>query len=612
MRSGAAASVTTGTAPASSPVVSRTNVRFSVGGHYAACVAGDDHGYAFGEVWSLAAAEPRRVVRVPIRSDSAMTLVLPQDDGRTLVAVHRPGTQRFDLLDRAGRSRCLGEYPPGNMRLITAPGRCGALALGVATGVDGHSTVYRIDQATPAVRQVAQVAGPLSGPGVAVGEGVLLTLHTGDGPVPVLVDTASGQVTRVPSPDACRTWYPVVGCARSLLVAADTTDGHRLGVVPTTELGELRLLPAADLGGAVAPFALRPDGTTAALTVARGARSWLALLDTATGAARRVPLPPGVVGPTGSWTAGRLWFTASTPTRPTRLCSLSAEELPADAPPTAGEADRAAPAGRWAPGRLEVLDGPDGPIEAVVYGGDWRNSARVVVALHGGPRDRWTLAFNRSFQTLVEAGVTVVAPNQRGSTGYGAAHERAIVGAWGGPDLADILAIGHAIRARRGAGHARPALFGVSYGAHLAMVCSFVEADLWSRCAVAAPFLSADRLYPEAEPAVRTMIDRTRGRERPADGLGCHDLVRLARRSAIRYLIVHGALDETIPVGHSRALVAALGDVGYAVSTDADRVADVCYLELPGRGHRAVGENAADPAMTAVARFLSDSTDEGR
>ena len=36
----------------------------------------------------------------------------------------------------------------------------------------------------------------------------------------------------------------------------------------------------------------------------------------------------------------------------------------------------------------------------------------------------------------------MVAPNQRGSTGYGAAHRNAIGGAWGGPDLADVLRLG--------------------------------------------------------------------------------------------------------------------------------------------------------------------------
>ena len=84
----------------------------------------------------------------------------------------------------------------------------------------------------------------------------------------------------------------------------------------------------------------------------------------------------------------------------------------------------------WVDARVESLPGADGPIETVVYGPDWRSSSVVVVALHGGPDAHWTLAFDSLFQLLAGAGLTVVAPNQRGSTGYGRAYQDAIAGAW--------------------------------------------------------------------------------------------------------------------------------------------------------------------------------------
>ncbi len=90
------------------------------------------------------------------------------------------------------------------------------------------------------------------------------------------------------------------------------------------------------------------------------------------------------------------------------------------------------------PGDAELVefDGPAGPIETIVYGGpDWRTHDRLVLALHGGPVSSWRLEFDPLFQGLVRAGCAVVAPNCRGSVGYGEDHLHPIRGDWGGRDL---------------------------------------------------------------------------------------------------------------------------------------------------------------------------------
>ena len=92
------------------------------------------------------------------------------------------------------------------------------------------------------------------------------------------------------------------------------------------------------------------------------------------------------------------------------------------------------------PAELINLRGPAGPIEAIVYGGpDWRACERLVVALHGGPLSSWAFGYEPLFHRLSAAGVAVLAPNYRGSTGYGEEHLRAVIGDWGGPDLDDVL-----------------------------------------------------------------------------------------------------------------------------------------------------------------------------
>nr|BFE80626.1 hypothetical protein GCM10020093_032270 [Planobispora longispora] len=134
---------------------------------------------------------------------------------------------------------------------------------------------------------------------------------------------------------------------------------------------------------------------------------------------------------------------------------------------------------------VRAYDGPAGDIEAVVYG-DPDTARRVVLALHGGPESSWRLGFDPLFRRLAAAGIAVVAPNQRGSTGYGAAHRDAVRGAWGGPDLDDVLHLGRALSAARGPSLERPMLYGPSYGAYLALLAAAARPGLWARAAVVA------------------------------------------------------------------------------------------------------------------------------
>jgi dipeptidyl aminopeptidase/acylaminoacyl peptidase len=259
----------------------------------------------------------------------------------------------------------------------------------------------------------------------------------------------------------------------------------------------------------------------------------------------------------------------------------------------------AAPVGPWLPGRVESFPGAEGPVEAVVHGPDWRTSPQVVVALHGGPASHWTLGFNPLFQLLAAAGVAVIAPNQRGSTGYGAAHTLSLVGAWGVPDLADVSALAAYVQDHREAGLERPAVFGMSYGGYLALLAASTRPDLWSACVAVAPFLSGPRLHADGDIAMAGMVERLDGLTDATDALGPRDVTRFAAQLEARLLLVHGALDESVPVSHSRFLAQQLAELGHREGTD------FRYLEPPDRGHAALGHSVQDPIAALVTRFLA-------
>ena len=91
----------------------------------------------------------------------------------------------------------------------------------------------------------------------------------------------------------------------------------------------------------------------------------------------------------------------------------------------------------------------------------------VLLTVHGGPFSQygWTL-FDET-QVYVSAGYAVVQCNPRGSSGYGSAHGRAIQGAWGELDAADVLAFLDAALEDPTLDAGRVGIMGGSYGGYL-------------------------------------------------------------------------------------------------------------------------------------------------
>jgi dipeptidyl aminopeptidase/acylaminoacyl peptidase len=91
----------------------------------------------------------------------------------------------------------------------------------------------------------------------------------------------------------------------------------------------------------------------------------------------------------------------------------------------------------------------------------------VLLTVHGGPFSQygWTL-FDET-QVYVSAGYAVVQCNPRGSSGYGSAHGRAIQGAWGELDAADVVAFLDAALEDPTLDAARVGIMGGSYGGYL-------------------------------------------------------------------------------------------------------------------------------------------------
>ncbi|WP_431045512.1 alpha/beta fold hydrolase [Streptomyces sp. P1-3] len=581
----------------------RFSFRFDVPGRYAAGLAAGHDGTLCVESWSFGPAGCRSRLLPTVSTETLLTQPVPTGDGR--VVVLRNGSPAHELAlieptDQGALEHRITRLGHPAARLLPSPDPA-TLALLIITDTGSRSTVWRLTASERRLEPVLEQPGTLGGGLWLDDEGrrLALTHVRGDRPAAAMADLARGTVTPL---------WPTGGRpllvgrrSRRILVADQTAAGVRLGV--TDVYSSPPRFPAAlnAIEGSVSPLAADPSGQRFALKVDRGARSHLAVFDTNSDIVVEHPLPAGVIAGTGAWTGTGLRFLFAAPHRPATVATLGESGACAWPAPSPGEET-------WTPAHLEWLDGPAGPIEAVVYGGPtWRDSPELVIALHGGPASAWRLDFSPLFQRLAAAGIAVVAPNQRGSTGYGPGHHDVLRGAWGVPDLEDVTHLARSLAEHRHRiGVAAPALYGTSYGAFLALLAAGVEPGLWSRCAVVAPFVSGPRLHRQASAPVRAMLERLGGLPTADDGLGPRDLLRFVGRIRAPLLILHGTRDDVIPVAHARALRRRLLDAGRCEGEE------FRYLEVPGGRHGLLDEAGGAELTADLVRFLASRPHERR
>jgi len=103
-----------------------------------------------------------------------------------------------------------------------------------------------------------------------------------------------------------------------------------------------------------------------------------------------------------------------------------------------------------------------------------------VVLPHGGPTGQTVDSFNKAAAALASRGYVCIAPNVRGSTGYGMEFQRANYKDLGGGDLQDEVYAAHFLATT---GYVDPAKIGItggSYGGYMAMIAIGRTPDVWA------------------------------------------------------------------------------------------------------------------------------------
>jgi dipeptidyl aminopeptidase/acylaminoacyl peptidase len=194
----------------------------------------------------------------------------------------------------------------------------------------------------------------------------------------------------------------------------------------------------------------------------------------------------------------------------------------------------------------------------------------MVVLIHGGPaaRDHW--AWDAEVQLLAARGYVVFQPQFRGSTGFGAAFERAGRGQWGLGMQDDVTdGVRHLIE-QKVADPRRICIYGTSYGGYSALWGLVKTPELY-RCGVSLAgatdieALLAGRSDFNRNPAARELFRfrlGTLAKERPS--FEAVSPLKHAHRIQVPVLIAHGEKDARVPVSHGRNMVEALKAHGKA------------------------------------------------
>jgi dienelactone hydrolase len=264
-------------------------------------------------------------------------------------------------------------------------------------------------------------------------------------------------------------WSPRPGDERLLLTSELATFERPAIWSPTS--GERRDVPV-DLPGASIPLAWWPDGSAILIRHEFEGRFELHRLDPLTGESTLVADPPGEIGDAAVRPDGEVWFRTSDGVHPPRVVTAndgSAVVSPDGEPP---------PQGR--PLRSFWFDNPRGQrIQAFVATPPGNGPHPTVMSVHGGPEWHERDAFDAETQAFVDAGFAVALVNYRGSTGYGIAFRRALVGDPWFPESEDVIA---GLDALIDAGIADPdrvAFSGWSWGGCLACLNEGLHPERW-------------------------------------------------------------------------------------------------------------------------------------
>jgi dipeptidyl aminopeptidase/acylaminoacyl peptidase len=347
------------------------------------------------------------------------------------------------------------------------------------------------------------------------------------------------------------------------------------------ETGQVRNL-RAEIEWDVESLVMSPDGSRLAFTVNADGIDKLHVMDVATMKDLELPpIPRGVVGgiefsPCGS----KLGLVINTPTSPGDVYSIDLangrlerwtySEIGGLNPESFVDAELI----RYP--TFDEVDGKRRTIPAFYYRPAGDDPFPVVIDIHGGPEGQERPTFSSTIQYIAaELGIAVVAPNVRGSAGYGKSYLQLDNNYQREDSVKDIGALLDWIETRPELDATKVAVMGGSYGGYM-VLASMVHYNDRLRAGIDYVGISSFVTFLENTQEYRRDLRRVEyGDERDPE-MRKH-LEKISPLNSVSQiskplLVIQGLNDPRVPAGESEQIVAAVrengGTVWYLLAKD--------------------------------------------
>ena len=183
----------------------------------------------------------------------------------------------------------------------------------------------------------------------------------------------------------------------------------------------------------------------------------------------------------------------------------------------------------------------------------------AIVSIHGGPASQFVDGFAPLIQYVVNQGYLVIAPNYRGSSGYGKEFMYANDRDLGGGDLNDVLDAAEWIKKSPFVDPKKLVVMGASYGGYLTMMALTKAPEMWGAGVAIVPFVNWTTELANVDPNVRQTDIAIMGD--PAENKALY-----ADRSPINFidkikaplLLLAGGNDPRCPATEAQQVAAAI------------------------------------------------------
>ncbi len=217
-------------------------------------------------------------------------------------------------------------------------------------------------------------------------------------------------------------------------------------------------------------------------------------------------------------------------------------------------------------------------IPAFVYvPADYEKGKKIpfLVQYHGGPEGQYRPSFNRAFQYFVSRGYGVIAPNVRGSSGYGKAYIEADNYKNRDKSVKDgIWAAKYVIEQ----GYTEPrmvAAWGGSYGGFMTMAVITEAPELFGAACNVVGIVNFETFLEQTKDYRRALREVEYGPLTDREFLKSISPIYKVDRITTPLMIAHGLNDPRVPVGEAMQVAVALKKRG----------TDVAELYFPDEGH---------------------------